>query len=60
MAIVKITVKALRCDRCQHQWVPRDVVEEALPKQCPSCHSPYWNAGPVQRKAVSAAAKRRR
>jgi hypothetical protein len=60
MAIVKITMDALRCDRCAHEWVPRgDITLEALPKQCPACHSPYWNDGPVKRKSVSRAAKRR-
>ena len=61
MAIITLKVKGLRCDRCKHEWLPRNGVQaEELPKQCPACHSPYWNAGPVQRKTVSRAAKVRK
>ena len=28
-----------QCNRCGHKWKTR-VIE---PKQCPKCHSPYWN-----------------
>jgi Zn finger protein HypA/HybF involved in hydrogenase expression len=34
MEIIKIT-----CKRCSHTWIPR---KENI-KQCPKCHSPYWN-----------------
>ena len=30
----------LKCLRCGHKWVPRN---PRHPKQCPKCHSPYWN-----------------
>ena len=30
-----------RCERCQHEWVPRDFDQE--PSVCPKCKSPYWN-----------------
>jgi rubrerythrin len=33
-------IKYLHCLRCQHDWLPRS---EELPKNCPSCNSPYWN-----------------
>jgi len=41
MAKVPITVMGYRCDRCGHEWIPRDFVSE--PKVCPKCKSPYWN-----------------
>ena len=41
MARVPITVMGYRCDRCQHEWVPRGSDEE--PRVCPSCHSALWN-----------------
>jgi hypothetical protein len=33
-------MERLRCLRCKVSWMPRI---EGQPKQCPSCHSPYWN-----------------
>lgn len=30
-----------RCERCDHEWIPREVDVE--PEACPSCKSPYWN-----------------
>ena len=30
------------CDRCGHEWVPRDS-PESEPRVCPKCKSPYWN-----------------
>jgi len=30
----------LRCTRCGHRWPRR---KESKPKQCPACHSPYWD-----------------
>ena len=27
------------CTRCAHVWVPR----VPQPRNCPNCHSPYWN-----------------
>jgi hypothetical protein len=41
VARVPITVMGYRCDRCEHEWIPRDVVQE--PRVCPRCKSPYWN-----------------
>lgn len=29
------------CTRCYHAWKRR---KKTPPKQCPKCHSPYWNA----------------
>jgi len=31
----------LRCLRCDHEWLRRSLKSD--PKQCPRCHSPYWN-----------------
>jgi hypothetical protein len=41
MARVPITVMGYRCERCCHEWVPRDTAQE--PSVCPKCKSPYWN-----------------
>ena len=42
MARVPITVMGFRCDRCQHEWIPRGGVDEE-PRVCPDCHSALWN-----------------
>lgn len=41
MARVPITVMGYRCERCTHEWVPKDANHE--PSVCPKCKSPYWN-----------------
>ena len=41
MAKVELRVWGYRCERCGHEWQPRDKEEE--PRVCPSCKSPYWN-----------------
>jgi hypothetical protein len=41
MAKVQIKAWGFRCERCEHQWVPRNVEDE--PRVCPKCKSPYWN-----------------
>lgn len=40
MAKVKITMTGFKCERCNHEWVPRNKEE---PSVCPKCKSPYWN-----------------
>ena len=40
MAEFKMEVTAYKCDRCWHQWIPR---EKEKPTICPKCKSPYWN-----------------
>ena len=40
MAIVKRTVTACICERCGHDWQPK---ESKTPAICPRCKSPYWN-----------------
>lgn len=41
MAELKLQVTAYKCERCKHQWIPRNKKE--TPTICPSCKSPYWN-----------------
>jgi len=38
MAVIKIS--GYRCERCGHEWTPRNKEE---PLVCPKCKSPYWN-----------------
>jgi predicted Zn-ribbon and HTH transcriptional regulator len=40
MAKVKISVEGFKCERCGHEWRPRNKGEPAV---CPKCKSPYWN-----------------
>ena len=40
MKKVIIKVEGYECERCSHQWVPRD---DKPPKVCPKCKSPYWD-----------------
>ena len=44
MGIVTLKQKGYKCNRCEHEWVPREA--HALgrdPKVCPKCKSPYWD-----------------
>ena len=41
MARVPITVMGCRCERCDYEWIPRDINVE--PEACPKCKSPHWN-----------------
>jgi DNA-directed RNA polymerase subunit RPC12/RpoP len=41
MARVPITIMGYRCERCDHEWIPKDFERE--PAVCPKCKSPYWN-----------------
>jgi len=41
----------LYCNRCGHNWKPRN----GDPKVCPKCNSPYWNKerqNPEQRRKI--------
>ena len=42
MAKIKILVEGYRCERCEHEWIPR-VKKEEEPTICPKCKSPYWD-----------------
>jgi len=37
---IKITHEGYKCERCGHEWIPRN---EAYPRVCPRCKSPYWD-----------------
>ena len=41
MARVKICVDGFKCERCGHEWVPRNMKDP--PRVCPECKSPYWD-----------------
>lgn len=41
MAEIKITIKGYKCERCGHEWIPRN--KEEKPIICPKCKSPYWD-----------------
>ena len=41
MAEITIKVKGYKCERCEHEWAPRNKKEK--PIICPKCKSPYWN-----------------
>lgn len=41
MARVPITVMGFRCERCSHEWVPKNLTSE--PRVCPKCKSAWWN-----------------
>jgi DNA-directed RNA polymerase subunit RPC12/RpoP len=51
MPRVPITVMGYRCDRCSHEWIPRDADQE--PSVCPKCKSPYWNRPRKNAKPIS-------
>lgn len=40
MAKVKIEVEGYRCERCNHEWIPR---KGEYPILCPKCKSAYWD-----------------
>jgi DNA-directed RNA polymerase subunit RPC12/RpoP len=42
MGKIQLTVWGYRCERCGHEWVPREGTE-GEPRVCPKCKSPYWN-----------------
>ena len=39
--MARIQISGFQCERCQHQWVPRDANQ--APTVCPKCKSPYWD-----------------
>jgi NAD-dependent SIR2 family protein deacetylase len=53
MGISKITVTLYTCERCEHEWIPREAIAgtEALPTVCPKCKSPYWKPATSERGA---------
>jgi predicted Zn-ribbon and HTH transcriptional regulator len=41
MNMAEIMLKGFRCERCEHEWIPRN--ENDRPTVCPKCKSPYWD-----------------
>ena len=41
MGKIKITVDGYKCERCGHEWIPRN--KKTAPRVCPECKSPYWD-----------------
>lgn len=54
MAKVKLEVWGFRCERCGHEWVPRN---EPEPRVCPKCKSPYWDRPRKQPKKKRASSR---
>lgn len=40
---MKVKLSGYKCERCGHQWVPRNQNKKEDPRVCPKCKSPYWN-----------------
>jgi len=40
MAQIKITLDGYKCERCKHEWIPRN---KETPIICPACKSAYWD-----------------
>jgi len=40
MGKIKIQVDGFKCERCEHEWIPRS---KEHPIICPKCKSPYWD-----------------
>jgi Zn finger protein HypA/HybF involved in hydrogenase expression len=40
MAEIEIKTKGFRCERCNHEWIPR---LKEYPTICPVCKSAYWD-----------------
>ena len=36
---MRITLRKLKCERCNHNWTPRQIEVRI----CPKCKSPYWD-----------------
>lgn len=41
MAEIIMKVKGYKCERCGHEWIPRENTKK--PRVCPKCKSPYWD-----------------
>lgn len=40
MAEIEIKKNGFRCERCNHEWIPR---LKEYPTICPVCKSAYWD-----------------
>lgn len=54
----KVQIWGYRCERCGHEWVPRDKGQE--PKVCPHCKSPYWDRPRMATETARSASKKRK
>jgi len=45
---MRIKVKAVRCKRCGHKWIPRKADVHMCPR--PGCRSVLWNVPPTEGK----------
>jgi len=41
MGMVDIKLRGYRCERCGHEWVPRN--KDERPRVCAKCKSAYWD-----------------
>lgn len=48
--MAKIKIEGYKCERCGHEWVPRN--KDEYPIVCPKCKSPYWNTPKKQEKKI--------
>lgn len=44
----KITIKKLKCKRCDHEWVPR--ISTII--RCAKCKHPSWDTKKTQKKSL--------
>lgn len=56
--MARIKLDGFECERCGHQWVPRERGEE--PRVCPKCKSPYWDRPRKDAEPVKKPGKRAR
>ena len=52
--MVKVQIWGYRCERCEHEWVPRTKANGVEPRVCPKCKSPYWNVPRKPKRAKKA------
>jgi predicted Zn-ribbon and HTH transcriptional regulator len=50
--MAEITMTGYRCERCSHEWLPRNKVKPVI---CPKCKSAYWNRPARDRKEAGKA-----
>lgn len=43
MPEIELKVDGYECNRCKHQWIPKQKGSPKVPAVCPKCKSPYWN-----------------
>ena len=58
MGTITIKVEGYRCERCGHEWVPRqarnlpptkDGKKAPKPRLCPNCKSAWWDTPPREK-----------